>query len=111
MVSNIIERAVFLADYKDPDDALEKQAFLHGDKQENAYSQYIRGWYRLKNDRINDYSVLVTSCNNAAVENVSKELPLGTSLLNDLKPAADDTEEYRRMLDEVSGLFDSKRCV
>lgn len=110
VVSNIIERAVFLADYKDPDDAFEKQAFLHGDKQENAYSQYIRGWYRLKNDRINDYSVLVTSCNNAAVENVSKELPLGTSLLNDLKPAADDTEEYRRMLDEVSGLFDSKRA-
>lgn len=110
VVSNIIERAVLLAEYKDPDDAFEKQAFLHGEKQEHAYSTYIRGWYRLKKDKINDYSVLVTSCNNAAVENVSKELPLGTSLLNDLKPAADDAEEYRRMLDEVSCLFDSKRA-
>lgn len=110
VVSNIIERAVLLADYKDPDDAFEKQAFLHGEKQEHAYSTYVRGWYRLKDDKINDYSILVTSCNNAAVENVSKELPLGTSLLNDLKPAADDSEEYRRMLDEVSGLFDSKRA-
>lgn len=110
VVSNIIERAVLLADYKDPDDAFEKQAFLHGEKQEHAYSTYTRGWYRLKDDKINDYSVLVTSCNNAAVENVSKELPLGTSLLNDLKPASDDSEEYRRMLDEVSGLFDPKRA-
>ena len=106
VVSNIIERAILLAEYQDPDQAFEKQPFLHGEKEEHAYSSFVRGWYRLKNDTINDYSILVTSCNNAAVENVSKELPLGTGLLKDLKPASDDTEEYGAMLREVSGLFD-----
>ena len=37
-------------------------------------------WYSLKNDRINDHSILVASCNNAAVENISKELPVGKGM-------------------------------
>lgn len=110
VVSNIIERAILLSKYSDPDDAFEKQFFLHGEKQEHAYSTYTRGWYRLKNDKVNDYGILVTSCNNAAVENVSKELPLGTSLLHDLLPSPDDTGEYRDMLDEVSRLFDPEQA-
>lgn len=109
VVSNIIERAILLASYQDPDDAFEKQAFLFGDKENRAYSSYIRGWYRLKNDDINNYSTLVTSCNNAAVENVSKELPLLTGMLKDLKPAADDTEEYAGMLHELSSLFNPEQ--
>ena len=109
VVNNIIERAILLAEYKDPDDAFEKHSFLHGDKQENAYSSYTRGWYSLKNDRINDYSILVTSCNNAAVENISKELPISTGLLNDLKPGPENENEYAKMLNELSALFDPEQ--
>lgn len=109
VVSNMIERAILLAEYKDPDDAFERRLFLHGEKQDHAYSAFVRGWYQLKDERINDYSILVTSCNNAAVENVSKELPLAAGILNDLMPAPDDTEQYADMLREVRDLFDPEK--
>lgn len=105
VVNNIIERAILLSKYKDPDEAFEKHSFLYGNKEEKAYSSYIRGWYRLKDDRMNDYSTLITSCNNAAVENISKELPLCSGILKELNPTSEDTAEYADMLDEVSTLF------
>ncbi len=105
VVSNIIERAILLADYDKPDDAFEAHNFLHGDGPEAAYSQYIRHWYDLKNKVINDYSMLVTSCNNAAVENISKELP--RNMIGDLSPLDGDTGELRDLLLEVMRLFDA----
>lgn len=106
VVNNVIERAVLLAKYDDPDkEAFEKNDFLQGDGPENAYSKYTRHWYSLKNDKINDYSILVTSCNNAAVENISKELP--KSMLKDLRPLENDTDELKALLSEVRKLFDA----
>lgn len=105
VVSNIIERALLMSKYDNPEDAFIEHTFTHGSK-EGAYSQYTRHWYSLKEDRINDYSVLVTSCNNAAVENISKELPLGSGILKDLKASDDDSDELKAALSEVSDLFD-----
>ena len=62
---------------------------------------------RLKNDEINNYSILVTSCNNAAVENISKELPKG--VVGDLKALENDSVELRNELDSVAKLFDPKQ--
>ncbi len=111
VVNNVVERAKLLAKYDKPDDAFEICDFKHGNKtfkQGNAYgraySKYVRHWYKLKDDRINDYGILVTSCNNAAVENISKELP--KSMQGDLNPLKDDSDELRSMLKEVSDLFD-----
>ncbi|WEG13349.1 AAA domain-containing protein [Pullulanibacillus sp. KACC 23026] len=104
VVSNIIERAILLSKYDDPNDAFVQHDFIHGEREENAYSTYTRHWYSLKNDAINNYSMLVTSCNNAAVENISKELP--KSMVGDLEPLDDDSEELRNMLVEVGKLFD-----
>lgn len=104
VVSNIIERAILLAEYNKPDDAFVAHNFLHGNGPESAYSQYIRHWYSLKNEGINDYSMLVTSCNNAAVENISKELP--KNMIGDLSPLDGDTDELRDLLLEVKKLFD-----
>ncbi len=104
VVNNIIERAILLSNYKDPNDAFEKHGFKWGTKEENAYSSYTRKWHSLKNDEINNYSMLVTSCNNAAVENISKDLP--QTMINDLKPLDEDSGEHRRLLSEVSSLFD-----
>lgn len=109
IVSNIVERSALLAQYEDPEDAFERHSFLHGPKAGHAYSQYTRHWYSLKNEKIHDYSVLVTSCNNAAVENISKELPLGSGILKDLKPLEGDSQEAKAALSEVSGLFDFTR--
>lgn len=104
VVSNIIERAILLSKYDDPNAAFVQHDFIHGEREENAYSTYTRHWYSLKNDAINNYSMLVTSCNNAAVENISKELP--KSMVGDLTSLDHDPEELRNMLAEVGRLFD-----
>lgn len=105
IVNNIVERAILLSNYDHPNDAFVQHDFIHGEREENAYSTYTRHWYSLKNDAINNYSMLVTSCNNAAVENISKELP--KSMLGDLTPLDDDPEELRGMLADVCSLFNA----
>ena len=107
IVHNIVARAILLAEYSDPDDAFEARSFLHGEKKDNAYSTFTRNWHVLKNDRINDYGILVTSCNNAAVENISKELP--QSVQKDLEPEKSASPELNRGLEEVAKLFDPKQ--
>lgn len=111
IANNIIERALLLTKYDKPDDAFVTHSFQHGSKQNKAYSKYTQHWYSLKDDSINDYNILVASCNNAAVENISKELPLGSKLLNDLKPNKDDSDALKAGLNEISEMFDfTKSC-
>lgn len=111
VVNNIIERAILLAKYDNPEDAFITHSFMHGSKQNNAYSQYTQHWYSLKDDKINDYSILVTSCNNTAVENISKELPLGSEILKNLNPADDDSDEMKKDLNEINELFDFSKSL
>lgn len=111
IVSNIIERAILLAKYDNPEDAFITHSFMHGSKQNKAYSQYTQHWYSLKDDKINDYSILVTSSNNTAVENISKELPLGSEILKNFKPADDDSDEVKKDLNEINELFDFSKSL
>ena len=87
IVNNIVERAVKMYEFTEaisennPDDMYDKVPFKKGDvkfKNFNGYEIYHYNWHRLKSeyDALNDYGVLVASCNNAAVENISKELPV-----------------------------------
>lgn len=108
VVNNVVERAILLAAYEDPDKAFVEHTFKKGDKEGNAYSKFIKKWYSLENDKINNYSMLVTSCNNTAVENISKELPKGSSIIDDLQSAEDDPEEYKAALKKIEQLFDVK---
>lgn len=105
VANNIIEKAKRLAQYEDPDDAFEKNKFLHGEKPNGGYSKFVPYWYSLKDDSINDYSLLVASCNNTAVENITKELPLGRGILNNLKTDDKDSDIIKEKLGEVEALF------
>lgn len=105
VASSIIEKAKKLVKYDDPDKAFEQHRFLHGEKPNGGYSKYIPYWYSLKDDSINDDSLLVTSCNNTAVENITKELPLESGILNSLKPVDGDSELMRAQVSEIETLF------
>lgn len=104
VVNNVVERAVLLAKYDFPDDAFEKYEFCNENNQ--IHSKYVPCWYKLKNDKINDYGILITSSNNAAVENISKELPIGDSILRDLNTEGEKSEIIKEQLEEVQQLFD-----
>ena len=96
VASFVVERAYWLARYAHPDDAFEAELF-----------DDIR-FYRLKDDRINDFGILVCSSNNSAVENISKELPLVDGMAKGLLGFEDDSphrkEDLRKERGAVEGL-------
>lgn len=105
VAGNIVERASLLAQYQDPDDAFIQRCFQDGDKPHRGYSQFCWGYYDFADERLKDYGMLVASCNNAAVENITKELPDGTALLKGMEPGGKEEESIRKGLLEVQGLF------
>jgi hypothetical protein len=69
IASNIVERAVLLSEYQKPDDAFEQCQFA---SPENEFLKY----YYKPDSKLVKFGILVASNNNAAVENISKELPI-----------------------------------
>lgn len=104
IVNNVVERAALLAEEENPDAAFTAVNFEYGDKEDKRYSDFIPCWYKLKNDKINDYSIMVVSSNNNAVENISKELPVYAGIFPGLKPQ-EGTEQEIDSLEEVRRLF------
>ncbi len=72
VVSNIIERAKLLVEFDNPDKAFSIAKF------KNPCDQYNCSYYCM-DKRLKKYGILVTSNNNAAVENISLELPKAIS--------------------------------
>ena len=73
IASNIVQRAKLLSKYRAPDDVFKTKACKLCCPSDTAHCV----WYELEN-KSNDickYSIIVASNNNAAVENLSKELP------------------------------------
>lgn len=68
IASNIVQRAALLAEYAKPDDAFHKDEF------KNPPGQSYRTFY-YPDDALTAFGMLVASNNNAAVENISVELP------------------------------------
>lgn len=108
IANNIVEKAVLLSQYDKPDDAFTGVSFKHGEIN-GAYVQYYPQWFKFKDEHISDYGVLVTSCNNAAVENITTELPLESEILDNLKAKIDgrntDSIELQDRLSEIRKVF------
>lgn len=105
IAGNVVERASLLIQYQDPDDAFIQRHFRDGDKTHRGYSQYCWGYYDFADEQLKDYGMLVASCNNAAVENITKELPDGITLLKGMEPGNNENEAVRQGLLEVQKLF------
>lgn len=107
IAANVVEKARLLSVYDNPDDAFEKVSYEHA-KQQTGSSYYLpwaKDIYRFKNDRINDFGILVCSSNNAAVENISKELPDGDGLVGGVKPSGSVTKSDKYTLQDVYRAF------
>ncbi len=68
VASNVIQRAILLSKFDKPDDALQKETFA------NPIDEFNRTYYRL-DCKVSAFGMIVASNNNAAVENISIELP------------------------------------
>lgn len=105
IAGNIVERASLLAQYPEPDAAFVQRLFQDGDETRRGYSKFYWCYYDFADDRLKDYGMLVASCNNAAVENITKELPDGKALLKGVDPVNQKDPAIRQGLSEVQKLF------
>lgn len=110
IANNIVERAILMAKYiKDPDTIFEQCNFQHGPNPKNhAYAKYIPYYYRIKPgfQRLTNYAIVVASNNNAAVDNITVEIPDLKSIQDNLQPKEGDSEPMKLGLEEVLRLFD-----
>ena len=108
IANNIVEKARFLSQFDTPDEAFEGVKFVCGELK-GAYAQHYPKWFRFKNEHIADFGMLVTSSNNTAVENITKELPLESGILDNLKIVSDgdepDSPEMSQQLEAIRTLF------
>lgn len=106
LVEKVVEKAVYLSAYENPDNAFKKRSFKGGRYGKGSYGKYDHSWYEI-DPGIVDYSILIVSNSNAAVENISKELP--RDLLNGLKVNESDNDTFKKYLKELSNLFDVEK--
>lgn len=95
----IVKRAELLCEAEEPDMLFKEM------KLEQPLGEGAVHYFMFINDRINDYGIIVTSCNNTAVENITKDLPCQSDLLGGLTPGKEDTEAAAEQLIEMASFF------
>lgn len=113
LANNLVERAKLIADCAgdNPDSIFQAQSFTSGPIAENGncYIKSAPNYFRIKSefDKINDYGMLAASCNNAAVENITIDLPKLNDVLDALVIRDKDKNDISPPeLKEIRNLFD-----
>ena len=74
LASNLVERASLLAKYDKPDDAFEGFDFYHGAEKNHAYAEYPAKWHRLRNEKLCDFSAMLTAQDQKILDQLVKLL-------------------------------------
>lgn len=101
-----VKKAIQMMRYENSDDAFTECNYKDGKCQNHGYNNYFPHYYKV-NDNINQYSILVASYNNAAVENITKELPDGEALCDSLT-SMNNKDKNEISLKQLHDLFDKQ---
>ncbi len=110
IAGNVVARAYKLAQYEKPNDAFCTEHFQDGTENNNGYSRYCSCYYSFADDSLKDYGMLVASYNNAAVENITKELPNAAAIVDGVAFKDGDADGIARGLASVQAVFDLGRA-
>lgn len=108
--NNIVERASLLVEYDIPDKAFDECLFSDGKQMKNGYDKCYYRYFKFKDDKLSHYGMFVASCNNNAVENITKDLPNGEELCKSLNgDRENDSQQKIEGLMEIENLFSLKK--
>lgn len=99
VANNVVERARLLAEYDDPDNAFRECKFM------GEHADDVPSYFCLRNDDINSFGILVASCNNAAAENITKELPREETIHCGMEAVDGDDASMVAQLEDTRRLF------
>lgn len=102
----IVKKAMVMSNFPESNDAFTECNFEEGNCINHGYSKFFSHYYKVDR-RINQISILVASCNNAAVENITKELPDGEAICNGVKNINDEDENEIK-LRQIRHYFDKQ---
>ena len=100
LAGNLVEKAGLLASYDKPDDAFESFDFYHGGEKNHAYAEYPAKWHRLKEDRINEYSMLLVSGEDAFLKEICRELTKDERAMEHLAADVSTKEERKEFFEK-----------
>lgn len=96
IADSIVKKAIAMAMYENADDAFMECSYQDGSCINHGYSKFYGQYYKV-DDKINQYSILVASSNNGAVENITKELPNGNALCESIRNDTSKSENDMKL--------------
>lgn len=105
VAEHIVERANILSTIKNPDSAFQVVPFQ---EPEDCVHSTNYAKFKPEYNNLHNYSILITSSNNKAVENISKELPQTKSVLESFDGVEDDDKLHSDIIQgmiEIRSLF------